>query len=51
MREFWDKVVYFREHLDELPPPRVKKTRVKKELPPVVCEIEVLPEEDFYRDD
>jgi hypothetical protein len=24
---------------------------VKKELPPVVCEIEVLPEEDFYRDD
>jgi hypothetical protein len=30
--EFWEKVLYFREHLDELPPPKVKKTLVKKEL-------------------
>jgi putative phage-type endonuclease len=51
MKQFWEKVLYFREHLDELPPPKVKKTRVKKELPPAVCEIEVLPEEDFYNDD
>jgi hypothetical protein len=51
MKEFWEKVLYFREHLDELPPPKVKKTRVKKEVPPAVCEIEVLPEEDFYNDD
>ena len=51
MKQFWEKVLYFREHLDELPPPKVKKTRVKKELPPPVCEIEALPEEDFYNDD
>ena len=51
MKQFWEKVLYFREHLDELPPPKVKKTRVKKELPPAVCEIEPLPEEDFYNDD
>jgi putative phage-type endonuclease len=30
MREFWDKVLYFREHLDELPKPKLKKTRKKK---------------------
>ena len=51
MRAFWDKVLYYREHLDELPKPKEKKTRVKKELPPAVCEIEALPEEDFYNDD
>jgi len=51
MRAFWDKVLYYREHLDELPKPKEKKTRKKKELPPAVCEIEPLPEEDFYNDD
>ena len=51
MREFWDKVLYFREHIDELPKPKLKKTRKKKEPEPVVCEIEALPEEDFYDDD
>ena len=51
MDEFWKKVLYFREHLDELPKPKEKKTRKKKELPPAVCEIEALPEEDFYHDD
>ena len=51
MREFWDKVLYFREHIDELPPPKLKKTRKKKEPAPVVCEIEALPGEDFYDDD
>jgi hypothetical protein len=51
MREFWDKVLYFREHKDELPKPKLKKTRKKKEPEPVVCEIEPLPEEDFYDDD
>jgi putative phage-type endonuclease len=51
MREFWDKVLYFREHIDELPPPKLKKTRKKKEPEPVSCEIEALPEEDFYNDD
>ena len=51
MREFWDKVLYFREHLDELPKPKEKKTRKKKEPEPVVCEIEVLPDEDDYIED
>jgi putative phage-type endonuclease len=51
MKEFWDKVLYYREHLDELPKPKEKKTRKKKEPEPVVCEIEALPEEDFYHDD
>ena len=51
MDEFWKRVLYFREHLDELPKPKEKKTRVKKEVPPAVCEIEALPEEDFYHDD
>jgi hypothetical protein len=37
--------------MDELPPPKEKKTRKKKDLPPPVCEIETLPEEDFYHDD
>jgi hypothetical protein len=36
-----------------LPKPveKVKRPRKKKEPEPVVCEIEVLPEEDFYNDD
>ena len=51
MRESWDKVVYFREHLDELPKPKLKKTRKKKEPEPVVCEVEVIPDEDPYDDD
>ena len=29
MKEFWDKVLYFREHKDELPAPKLKKTRRK----------------------
>ncbi len=53
MRAFWDKVLYYREHLDELPKPKekVKRPRKKKELEPAVCEIEPFPEEDFYNDD
>jgi putative phage-type endonuclease len=53
MKEFWDKVLYYREHMDELPLPKekVKRPRKKKEVEPVVCEIEPLPEEDFYNDD
>ena len=51
MRDFWDKVLYFREHLDELPKPKLKKTRKKKEPEPVVCEVEVIPDEDPYDDD
>src|SRR6056300_1047388 len=50
MRDFWDKVLYYREHLDELPPPKLKKTRKKKEPEPVICQIEPLPEEDPYDD-
>jgi hypothetical protein len=37
MREFWDKVLYHREHGIEPPPP--KKTRARKDKPPSVCEI------------
>jgi hypothetical protein len=51
MREFWDKVLYFREHIDELPPPKLKKTRKKKQVEPLPCEIEAHPEEDFFHED
>ena len=51
MREFWDKVLYFREHLDELPKPKEKKTRKKKELPPPMCEVQPISDEDVYIDD
>ena len=51
MKEFWDKVLYYREHLDELPMPKEKKTRKKKEVPPPVCEIQQLSDEDMYVDD
>ena len=51
MREFWEKVLYFREHLDELPVPKLKKTRKKKEVEPLICEIEPNPEEDYFHED
>ena len=53
MDDFWKKVLYYREHIDEIPKPveKVKRPRKKKEPEPVVCEIEALPEEDFYNDD
>jgi putative phage-type endonuclease len=51
MKEFWDKVLYYREHLDELPMPKEKKTRKKKELPPPVCEVQAISDEDMYVDD
>ena len=50
MKEFWDRVLYFREHLDELPKPKEKKKRKKKEVPPPVCEVQELSEEDVYND-
>ena len=51
MRDFWDKVLYFREHIDELPKPKLKKTRKKKEVEPLVCEIVPNTDEDeFYED-
>tara|TARA_B100000287_G_scaffold68597_1_gene60225 strand:- start:4820 stop:5536 length:717 start_codon:yes stop_codon:yes gene_type:complete len=50
MKEFWDRVLYFREHLDELPKPKEKKKRKKKEVPPPVCEVQELSEEDAYND-
>lgn len=48
MKEFWDKVLYFREHKDELPKPKLKTTRRKKESEPEVCEVEALSDEDPY---
>ena len=51
MKEFWDKVLYYREHLDELPKPKEKKTRKKKEVPPPKCEVAELSEEDTYHED
>ena len=49
MREFWDKVLYFREHLDELPKPeeKVKRPRKKKEIP---CEVEIDPNDTYLSD-
>ena len=53
MKEFWDRVLYFREHLDECPKEKekVKRPRKKKEPEQITCEIEPNPEEDFYHDD
>ena len=51
MKEFWEKVLYFREHIDELPQPKLKKTRKKNEPEPIICEVELLPDEDYYNDD
>ena len=52
MKEFWDKVLYFREHKDELPAPKLKKTRKKKQpTEPPLCEIEPNPDEDFFNED
>ena len=47
MRAFWEKVLYFREHIDELPKPKEKKTRKKKEVPPPVCEIMEMSEDEY----
>lgn len=53
MDTFWKRVLYYREHLDECPKEKekVKRPRKKKELEPITCEVEPLPEEDFYNDD
>lgn len=53
MDEFWKRVLYFREHLDECPKEKekVKRPRKKKEPEPVVCEIQEIPEEDEFYDD
>ena len=50
MKAFWDKVLYFREHIDELPKPKEKKKRKKKEVPPPTCQVQALSEEDVYDD-
>jgi putative phage-type endonuclease len=39
MREFWDKVLYHREHGIEEPEPKPKRTRKKKHEEPTPCEI------------
>jgi len=46
MDEFWKKVLYFREHLDELPKPKEKKTR-KREPKVHTCEIFSDKEDDY----
>jgi hypothetical protein len=53
MKEFWDRVLYFREHLDEIPMPKekVKRPRKKKEPEPIVCEIQALSDEDEFIED
>ena len=47
MREFWDKVLYFREHPDELPKPKPKQTRKKREQKPAECELVEMSEDDY----
>ncbi len=53
MDAFWKRVLYFREHLDECPKEKekVKRPRKTKELPPPVCEVQHLSDEDEYRED
>ena len=46
MRDFWDKVIYHREHGIDDPPP--KKTRKKKELIRPECTIETDSDDDYY---
>jgi len=46
MREFWDKVLYHREHGIEEPEVKPKQTRKKKEPEPVVCEIAEMSGDD-----
>ena len=46
MRDFWDKVVYHREHGIEDPPP--KKIRKKKEIIRPECPIVTDSDEDYY---
>ena len=50
MREFWDKVLYFREHLDELPKPKPQQTRKKREQKPAECELVEMSEDDYLSD-
>jgi len=53
MDAFWKRVLYFREHLDEIPMPKekVKRPRKIKELPPPVCEVQAISDEDVYIED
>jgi putative phage-type endonuclease len=53
MDAFWQRVIYFREHLDEIPMPKekVKRPRKKKEPEPIVCEIQALSDEDEFIED
>src|SRR5210317_536397 len=53
MDAFWKRVLYFREHLDEIPMPKekVKRPRKTKELPTPVCEVQALSDEDVYIED
>jgi putative phage-type endonuclease len=53
MDAFWKRVLYFREHLDEIPMPKekVKRPRKAKELPPPACEIQPISDEDVYNED
>lgn len=48
MKAFWDKVVYYRQHIDELPKPKekVKRTYKTKEVVPHVCEIDIPSSEE-----
>ena len=47
MEEFWQKVLYHREHGIEVPEPKVRKPRKKKVIP---CEIVIDPEDTYISD-
>lgn len=49
MRAFWDKVLYYREHLDELPKPKERKPRVVKEKVHT-CEVVSDPDDKYCSD-
>lgn len=51
MKEFWEKVLFHREHGIEVPTPKLRKPRKKKQQKNEPCEIQQLQEEDFYNDD
>ena len=47
MEEFWQKVLYHRDHGIEVPEPKVRKPRKKKVIP---CEIVIDPEDTYISD-
>jgi hypothetical protein len=53
MKEFWDKVLWHREHGIEVPEKKTRKPRERKQevIEPQECEIEICSEDENYLSD